>query len=126
MDRFQAAKREKRIDALVIDRGLWLWSRHPNYLGEILWWWGLWLFSVCSSPIWVISGPLAITFLFLCVSIKLLEDRQLQNKGEAYVDYKRCVGSPLLLLPPALNQRLGQWLYGNVSTGGKGFCAKAD
>lgn len=112
MDHFMQAKREKRCDKQVIDSGLWLWSRHPNYCGEVLWWWGLWLFGIGVAPAWVVAGPLLITFLFLGVSIKLIEDRQLKNKGDAFREYRKVVPSAIVLLPPPLNRQLGRWLYG--------------
>ena len=75
MDAFQAARREHKTDALVIDRGLWMWSRHPNYLGELGFWWGLYCFGAPAAPLWVIVGPCAITLLFVGISVKLMEVR---------------------------------------------------
>ena len=73
MDKFQAARREKKTEAQMINVGLWTWSRHPNYFGEIMWWWAMWLFSQASggAPVWGVAGPLAITLLFLFVSVKV-------------------------------------------------------
>lgn len=80
-------------------------------MGEIAWWWGVWLFTRTdpSGP-WFpgLAGPLAITFLFTAISVKLIEDRQVQNKGEHYVRYQREVPSPLLLLPPSVGRALGR------------------
>ncbi len=66
----------------ICERGLWAWMRHPNYLGEILFWWGLWLFGVAAAPGWYWSavGPLAITAMFLWVSIPMLERRNLERR----------------------------------------------
>ena len=65
MDAFQAARREKRTDAKIIDRGLWRYSRHPNYLGELLWWWGVYAIAAAAgAPAWVVVGPTLITLLF--------------------------------------------------------------
>jgi steroid 5-alpha reductase family enzyme len=63
----------------ICTRGLWAWMRHPNYLGEILFWWGLWLFGVAAAPSWYWSviGPLAITAMFLFASIPMLDRRNL-------------------------------------------------
>ena len=116
MDAFQAARREKRSDALILEAGLWAWSRHPNYLGEVLWWWGLWLFGMREAEAWVVAGPLLITALFLLVSIKLLEDRQLEHKGDAYREYQRRVPSALLLVPPPV----GRWLGHRLCKAGDG------
>jgi steroid 5-alpha reductase family enzyme len=61
--------------------GLWKVFRHPNYLGEMTFWWGLWLFALAADPgaWWTIVGPLAVTVLFLTVSIPMME-RHLQER----------------------------------------------
>ena len=118
MDSHIAAKREKRTDAQVLRTGLWAWSRHPNYLGEMTWWWGVWLFSRAGTPAPALfpglAGPLSITFLFTAISVKLLEDRQLANKGDEYRAYMREVPSKLLLLPPVVGRWLGSRLGGTA------------
>ena len=42
--------------ATVLQTGLWGWCRHPNHLGEMLWWWGVWLFSLPSGHSWTVIG----------------------------------------------------------------------
>ena len=66
----------------ICARGLWAWLRHPNYLGEILFWWGLWLFGVSAAPdwYWSVIGPLAITAMFLFASIPMLDRRNLARR----------------------------------------------
>lgn len=68
----------------ILDTGLWAWSRHPNYFGEILFWWGLFLFALAASPSawWVGLGPVAITLLFVFVSLPLMEKRLLARHPE--------------------------------------------
>jgi steroid 5-alpha reductase family enzyme len=72
--------------------GLWSLSRHPNYFGEVLFWWGLYLFVPPAYPglWWVIVGPVAITLLFLGVSIPLME-RHLLAEHPAYAAYQQRV-----------------------------------
>ena len=113
MDAFQRERQTMVTTAPVIDRGVWLWSRHPNYFAEASWWWGLWFLSARSGGpgglAWI--GPAGITSLFLLISIKLLEDRQLRTKGAAYLEYMRDVPSDLIPIPPALARVLGPtWL----------------
>ena len=69
--------RARRDPSAVLESGLWRWSRHPNYLGEMGFWWGLWLFGVSADPAWAWTavGPLAITLLFLGVSIPWMDRR---------------------------------------------------
>ena len=73
----------------VCNVGLWKHGRHPNYFGEILFWWGIWIMYVPFGGIdWYILGPIAMTALFLGISIPLMEHRQLANKP-AYAEYKK-------------------------------------
>ena len=78
-----------------ITTGLWRYSRHPNYFGEMLVWWGLFVFSVPflqGAAFAVVLGPVFITLLLLFVSgIPLLERSADAKYGEdpAYREYKR-------------------------------------
>ena len=73
----------------VCNVGLWKHGRHPNYFGEILFWWGIWIMYVPFGGIdWFILGPIAMTALFLGISIPLMEQRQLANKP-GYAEYRR-------------------------------------
>jgi steroid 5-alpha reductase family enzyme len=73
--------RARRDASAVLDTGLWGLSRHPNYFGEITFWWGLWLFGVAANPGWVGSlvGPLSITLLFVLVSVPWMDRRMLSR-----------------------------------------------
>ncbi|KAK3440595.1 hypothetical protein EUGRSUZ_B00875 [Eucalyptus grandis] len=95
--------------------GLWSYSRHPNYFGEILLWWGIF---VASTPVlkgseWlVIFGPIFLTLLLLFLSgIPLLEESADKKYGNAasYRIYKRTT-SPLILLPPSVYGNLPPWV----------------
>jgi steroid 5-alpha reductase family enzyme len=72
----------------VMDRGLWRWSRHPNYFGEACLWWGLWL-AACPSP-WVAAtmfSPLLVTFLLTRVSGVPLAESNLRAASPEYRAY---------------------------------------
>lgn len=72
-----------------IDTGIWRISRHPNYLGEILFWWGLYILSInAGAPLYMIVGPILITLLFVGISIPMMEKRLLKNYDN-YIDYKK-------------------------------------
>jgi len=73
----------KNGDGGLIRTGLWKRSRHPNYLGEILMWWGIGLAAVCAMPNrwYLIFGALANTMLFLFVSIPMADGRQSKKPG---------------------------------------------
>jgi steroid 5-alpha reductase family enzyme len=63
----------------VLDTGLWALSRHPNYFGEVTFWWGLFLFGLAADPgwAWTAVGAVSITLLFLLVSIPWMDRRML-------------------------------------------------
>ncbi|XP_019433695.1 PREDICTED: uncharacterized protein C594.04c-like isoform X2 [Lupinus angustifolius] len=94
--------------------GLWKYSRHPNYFGELLLWWGIF---VASSPVlngaeWlVIIGPIFLTLLLLFISgIPLLEESADKKFGnvDGYRIYKQRT-SPLIPLPPPIYGNLPSW-----------------
>lgn len=83
--------RSHKSSSQVIRSGLWKYSRHPNYFGEILFWTGLFLIAVgcCPHQWWLTGlGPVAIVILFLSASIPIMESRQRTSKPE-YSQYQR-------------------------------------
>lgn len=88
----------------VVDQGLWAVSRHPNYLGEVLTWWGLWLFALAADPTWwwTVGGAAAITAMFLFVSIPWMERRMLATRS-GYERYRQ--QTPVLLPGPSVLRR---------------------
>lgn len=69
--------------------GLWKHGRHPNYFGEIQFWWGIWImYASLQGFDWFICGPIAMTALFLGISVPLMEKRQMQNKP-GYAEYRK-------------------------------------
>lgn len=85
----QMHKFRKNRNSAFIRVGLWKHSRHPNYLGEILMWWGIALAVVCSAPnAWyLIAGAIANTVLFFSVSIPMADKRQSRKDG--FAEYKK-------------------------------------
>lgn len=74
----------------IINVGLWKYSRHPNYLGEILFWYGVAIvFIVSNLSLWyVIIGAILNTLLFLFISIPLAENH-LKSYKEGFMEYKK-------------------------------------
>ena len=72
----------RAADRPVFDRGLWSLSRHPNYFGEVLFWWGLYLFALAAAPAlwWAVVGPLTVTALFVFVSVPMMDRRMLARR----------------------------------------------
>jgi steroid 5-alpha reductase family enzyme len=82
----------------IINVGLWKHSRHPNYLGEILFWVGLYFFALATDLVvswWMIIGPISMILLFNIVSIPLMEKRNLERKSE----YQHYIETTSRLIP---------------------------
>jgi steroid 5-alpha reductase family enzyme len=98
---FQLAqfKKDPANRGKIIQQGLWRYSRHPNYFGEVTLWWGIYLMALSVPGGWMtIIGPLTITFLILKVSgIPLLEIKYAENA--AFQAYARRT-SAFFPLPP--------------------------
>lgn len=72
----------------LLTSGLWAYTRHPNYFGESLIWWGFFLIALSNSGnIWLIMSPLLITFLLLRVSGVALLEKSMVNDHTEYSDY---------------------------------------
>ncbi len=86
LTKFRSVKKNK---AKVMKTGLWRYTRHPNYFGEVTMWWGLWLIVLPLSGGWLaIISPITITYLLLKVSgITMLEKKY--DKNKSYQDYKK-------------------------------------
>ena len=80
----------------IIYSGLWKFSRHPNYYGEILFWWGLFIYGVDSSNfIPLFFWPISMTLMFLYVSIPWIEKKILLTRP----DYKKYQDKVHILFP---------------------------
>jgi steroid 5-alpha reductase family enzyme len=87
LERFKSDPNSK---GKVMDRGLWKYTRHPNYFGESLIWWGLFLISLTDiSNFWTVISPLVITFLLLKVSGVAMLERDISNRRPKYQAYIR-------------------------------------
>lgn len=73
----------------VMDRGLWRYSRHPNYFGEFCVWWGLYLVAAGAGGWWTLFSPLLMTVLLLRVSGVTLLEQDIGERRPAYRDYIR-------------------------------------
>lgn len=81
-------RRGDRAGGQILDTGLWGVVRHPNYLGEILFWWGLWILSMAGSPVWwTLIGPVSMTVLFALISIPMM-DKHLEDQYPGYTQFK--------------------------------------
>ena len=72
-----------------MDRGLWRYSRHPNYFGECCMWWGVWLLAASAGAWWTVISPLLMTVLLLKVSGVTLLESTIVELRPAYAAYIR-------------------------------------
>lgn len=97
-DRQLHAFSKHRQPGETLRQGLWRYSRHPNYLGEMLVWWSLFLFGLAANPGWAgwtVLAPLAMTAMFVFVSIPLIEKRSLERR----TDYQSVIDETSMLIP---------------------------
>ena len=71
----------------VMDRGLWRYTRHPNYVGEFCVWWGFALIAFSAGAWWAVPGPVLISFLLLRVSGVSLLAKDIGKRRPQYADY---------------------------------------
>jgi steroid 5-alpha reductase family enzyme len=71
----------------VMDRGLWRYTRHPNYFGEFCVWWGFFLLALAAGGWWAVVSPLLMSFLLLKVSGVTLLEQDIGERRPAYCDY---------------------------------------
>lgn len=84
--RFQA---EESNAGRVLDRGLWRYTRHPNYFGDFCVWWGLYLIAASGGAWWTIASPLLMSVLLLKVSGVTLLERTITTRRPEYAEYQR-------------------------------------
>lgn len=83
--RFKANARSR---GRVLRSGLWRYSRHPNYFGEFLIWWGAYLIALSAGAWWTVLSPLLMSVLLLRVSGVVLLEKDIANRRPAYAHYR--------------------------------------
>jgi steroid 5-alpha reductase family enzyme len=73
----------------VMDRGLWRYTRHPNYFGDFCVWWGFYLIAVAAGGWWTFPGPLLMSVLLLRVSGVALLEKHIGKRRPGYDEYVR-------------------------------------
>jgi steroid 5-alpha reductase family enzyme len=95
-------KAEAANHGKVMDRGLWRYTRHPNYFGDFLVWWGFYVIALSAGGWWTIFSPILMTILLLRVSGVALLERSLTEKRPGYDAYVART-SAFFPWPPAEN-----------------------
>ncbi|MFY0409294.1 DUF1295 domain-containing protein [Solicola sp. PLA-1-18] len=95
-----AFKADPQNQGQVMDRGLWRYTRHPNYFGDACVWWGIWLVAASSwAGLVTVVGPLAMTYFLAGKTGKPLTEASMSRSKPGYADYVRRT-SGFLPLPP--------------------------
>ncbi|OBA82781.1 hypothetical protein A9W99_10355 [Mycobacterium sp. 1164966.3] len=85
----KAFKSDPQNRGIIMDRGLWSWTRHPNYFGDACVWWGLWLVSING---WValatVGSPLVMTYFLVHVSGARLTERYMRDRP-GFAEYRK-------------------------------------
>lgn len=86
-------KADPANEGRVLDTGLWRYTRHPNYFGDFLAWWGIWIAAASAGwwvAAWTVVGPLFLSFTLTKWSgVALLEKGMDRTRGDKYAEYKR-------------------------------------
>ena len=97
---YQMTKFKDKTDnkGKLMNKGLWQYSRHPNYFGDSMFWWGIFLFSYgYTSNLLIAISPVIMTYFLIKVSGVSLLERQLKHKKEGYEDYINNTSSFILM-----------------------------
>ena len=81
-------KADPNNEGRVMDQGVWAWTRHPNYFGDALQWWGFWVFAISvPGAAWTVIGPIVMTVLLIRISGVHLLERGLRKRKPDYEAY---------------------------------------
>lgn len=87
----QLARFKARPDSKgkVMDRGLWRYTRHPNYFGDFCVWWGIYLVAAAGGAWWAVFSPLLMSALLMRYSGVALLERTIGKRRAGYAEYAR-------------------------------------
>jgi steroid 5-alpha reductase family enzyme len=86
----------------IMNKGLWRFTRHPNYFGDFCVWWGFYLFAVSAGAWWTVFAPLLMSALLLKVSGVAMLERTITERRPEYAEY---IGQTNAFFPgPVKNQ----------------------
>jgi steroid 5-alpha reductase family enzyme len=100
----KAFKKDPINNGKVMSLGLWNYSRHPNYFGNSLFWWGVTIYSFSlTSELIVFISPILMTYFLLKVSGVSMLESQIKNTKEGYEEYINTT-SAFIILPKKKNE----------------------
>lgn len=83
----------------ILTTGLWKYTRHPNYFGEAMVWWGLYIIALAAGHCWTIFSPILMTYLLMNVSGVSMLERTMKAKP-GYEDYMNRTNAFVPWFPP--------------------------
>ncbi len=103
--RFRAAADS---DSRVLNTGLWRYTRHPNYFGDFMVWWGLWICSaVIGAPLWTIICPVVMSIFLMKFSGVGLLEKDIQSRRPGYAEYVRSTSTFFPWMPKSPGSQQG-------------------
>ncbi len=91
-----------------MDKGLWKYTRHPNYFGEAVMWWGIFLIVLEDlTNVWTIISPILITFLLLKVSGVVMLEKTIVKRRPKYAEYQRRTNAFIPWFPKNETEKAG-------------------
>ena len=96
LNRFKANPANK---GKLLNTGVWKYTRHPNYFGDAVQWWGFYLFALAAGGWWTIFSPILMTYLLVRVSGVALLEKNLVNSKPGYAEYVRRTSAFIPWLP---------------------------
>jgi len=95
----------KRNEGKVLDVGLWGISRHPNYFGNVVFWWGVYLVNYSAGILWTVICPIIFSFLIMFLTgIPVVERLMLEEHGDRYREYQQRV--PIFIPNPLTRSKI--------------------
>ncbi|MBR9980782.1 MAG: DUF1295 domain-containing protein [Desulfatitalea sp.] len=103
----------------IMDRGLWAYSRHPNYFGEILIWWGI-FFVAAAAPGggWTVASPLLLTYVLVRLTGVALTEKTMRARRTGYAEYQQRTSVLVPWFRSPLREIVAGWLA-NLADRGK-------
>ena len=90
-------KKDRLNDGTTMTKGLWHYSRHPNYFGEVMFWVGIYLMAILTTetPTWLLIAPVSMLMLFIFISCPIMDNRSLERRH----DYQSYMTKTSSLIP---------------------------
>jgi steroid 5-alpha reductase family enzyme len=99
-------KKDPANKGRVMDRGLWRYTRHPNYFGDICIWWGFYLIAAGGGAGWSVISPLLMTYLLMRVSGVTLLESTIADRRPEYAAYQARTNALFPGLPKKTSRRV--------------------